>query len=353
MSGPRAGYITFICRRCGGLCCSSAGLWQRQDRCRLRSQRYRTSFNGTINTIFTFPLDRSVEANFSDIFQLNGNIIKEHGYDFPVCNRCLIFYSLCAERVCDFFKMETALLTVTSFDLEKIKKKIDKNLDQVEVIKLVKSAPLDARHIPSDSEPFYRGPNYLVSPKKENMYKKIDTSNIAVGSLLVFSMFPISACRHYGTINGFRLGTLTPDAVPYEEIDQGFFFLCQLFIVLGKQTRANTKSIMLNSEINIKLPGEAFTPFSSSLLKGGRKKIQRFNEYICYLFELFKQLFFFFNGQPNIPNIVNTNNRTINEVSYVYDPKNPDKWTLAMKYTLINFKSVQMQSLLKGAMEYL
>jgi hypothetical protein len=54
--------------------------------------------------------------------------------------------------------------------------------------------------------------------------------------LTLASAFRISTRRHYGCINGSRLGTGTPDAVAAEEFDRALLFLAQLLVGMGRLT---------------------------------------------------------------------------------------------------------------------
>ena len=102
--------------------------------------------------------------------------------------------------------------------------------------------------------------NNLKSKRSQSLSLKDDRmqsqSNVSF-SFRSFGFYGISLClsfritsnRHYGCINGMRLGTMTPNKVPTREFDQALYFLSQLIKSIANLAKVETPNLIVSSGI--------------------------------------------------------------------------------------------------------
>ncbi|EAX92932.1 hypothetical protein TVAG_335940 [Trichomonas vaginalis G3] len=166
----------------------------------------------------------------------------------------------------------------------------------------------------------------------------------AFSSLTSCMIFHISYNRFYGTINTLRLGQNISREVPYEEINNGF---TMLFHLISSMCRiGNIDCSNLTNGIPLTIDGTVLNAADTTYRKG----VVVFNQAITKLFAFCSSLFMnSIVGTHSLtpPFIINTEENTISQESFLFDAKNPDGWTRAMKLLLFNFKFIQMK-MLKG-----
>ena len=373
--------VLFICKRCKNLCLTSEVSWKNKGMLiqkhplqgkqpnhnstepysndQIKTQElFKNSGQTTSKVKIKIMLNRKFKWSCQTQYKEFQVIFDSNSEYFPVCNICSKYRLQSAQRAFTMFSEANKKYTQKTFVFSLIPK-IDKMKSQIEKVKSqAKTYEIAAKNLPTHpSVEVGEIPEHKIPPRRRIersrtplLKKRYNAEGIGVKSLMSVQMFNILSKGHYATINGQRVGYMTPDAVPFEEIDNGLFFICQLLVILGKQTRANVKAIILDSQIHVILPGSKEKILTSTLLKN-RKGIEQFNSIIEYLFELFKQLFSFIKGDPPIPYIINTDNKTIAQTPYDYSSKNPESWTRAMKYLLMDLKTAQFQAILKSMSE--
>lgn len=164
------------------------------------------------------------------------------------------------------------------------------------------------------------------------MFPKV-SSFVEHGMLMLPVVFKIEAYRHFGTINGLRLGQDVLGTVVAEEFDSAF----ELFLHM---IRTIAKVYNIGGFDQLQRP--AFSDMKS------RRSLEHFNKLIETIFIfcafLIDKTATSSGGTPPPFGIVQER-KTIGGYSYVFNKKNPILFTHAMKCLLINFKFLQTQFL--------
>ena len=167
--------------------------------------------------------------------------------------------------------------------------------------------------------------------------------------------FHISFNRIYGCINGYRIGTRTPDIVPEEEIDLGFHFLAQLARSLGVAVGVDVSSLTVGVGVVLTDERGADPIVLTSYDFKDRRSIQRFGNairrFMAVCWNIFEAPAIVDSGSVP-PHTIDLESDTISEQSYLYDRKNPSRFTTAMKWLLFNFKYIQRHAYLTTMSQY-
>jgi hypothetical protein len=166
-----------------------------------------------------------------------------------------------------------------------------------------------------------------------------------MASFSLFRAFFISHFRHFGTINGLRLGTLPSVVVPAWEIECAFALLGGLLMGIYGILELKRNDFKIGSSLSVKLENGSFLEISGGFQSS--KSIDAFNEAMESLFRICFRIF----HEPQmgrvgimLPNQIDPSDNTIGGHSFLYEKANPENWTLAMKLLLWDLKYIQTRA---------
>lgn len=177
----------------------------------------------------------------------------------------------------------------------------------------------------------------IVADKELDLLKKTNILN---------DLFYIDQANQVGTINGLRLGRLSTDNVPWEEINAAWgqcTLLLQILMQRCKYVNEDIGLVPMSSFSRIYLlndPSNRFELFSSEA--SFSKVNNRFNTAQHMYLVLVKDFIGFLEHQQstNINLPYNINDDTIGDMSIKYEPTNKERWTRALRFLLQVLKSL-------------
>lgn len=158
--------------------------------------------------------------------------------------------------------------------------------------------------------------------------------------------FTISHSRHYATINNLRVGFYKYDPNSILETNLGLYFITHLLYILKTAFNANGIRILLSPNPAISINNAEF----QRLVIPEKKKHTNYDEInnaihsLIIAFDIINEASF---PQRKIatPYEVDAELRTIGSVSYDFNWKTVEDWTLAMRFLLHNLKMIQFRAL--------
>ena len=188
-----------------------------------------------------------------------------------------------------------------------------------------------------------------IQPRIPERKSKPTGNSNGINSLLLCATFNISFNRLYGTINGQRIGTRTPDNVPLNENDGALIFLCQMILYIAQIVNVKVNDMRLKQYMELKTKNDnqfvevRFPDFEK------HNKMRKFNMHIDHIFEISSRIFRseFLESRLTftVPHEINLNDKTIGGKPFNIDKKRPYEFTHAMKMLLVNFKAIQSLAL--------
>lgn len=307
--------IITLCEKCGSLTLIS----ENKDTIDLISSELQSKKDVLVN------LNIAASSSTSDL-----SISKD---GFPICSNCC--KSVLNEKKIKNTYLEEIKRNINALDIDKFKdlvqNKISCNNDMIESYN-------EAITINHNRELSLREDDTVKNQQKNTI---INTRSEFRGVHIFQSVFRIYFDRHYGTINGFRIGQNKSYSIPILEINTALMFLLQLLDYICRK-------IDIPSNI-IFHPG----PYINDTIveaTNTRKKgtISTFNKGIEKIFSLYQTIYMTLKDRMSFidtavcPYIVDNKNKRIHEESFLYDINNPVVWTLAMKKLLMNLKFIQV-----------
>ncbi|OHT06437.1 hypothetical protein TRFO_25551 [Tritrichomonas foetus] len=162
-------------------------------------------------------------------------------------------------------------------------------------------------------------------------------------------VFKISANRHYGTINDLRIGFFKYYRNTILENNIGLSFILHLIYHLKRAFNSDVIRIRLHPHPAISLQDGPFY----KLIVPENKKHQKLDEINNAIHSLFVAFNIINDASMVIPNIkysmppyeINTEIRTVGDISYDFNWKTIEEWSVAMRLFLVDLKMIQFRSL--------
>ncbi|OHT16490.1 hypothetical protein TRFO_41811 [Tritrichomonas foetus] len=279
---------------------------------------------------------------------------------FPLCSDCMKEYIYLFTDITQFYDSFSSYIIKHVYNKNNIvpSKFLDevylshhrlndfkKAVSSIKVIKpLLGKEPI--RKIKYYTQPKSPTKNIQMKKNLKQKRKTKDNSSI-ISSIILVKSFQISFNKHYGTINEMRIGNLTPDEVPIEEIERGLYFLGHLIVTIGAFINIDVSEIRLSEFLEFKVDNsKKYDPIFTSDIKS-MKLLDSFNEKITQLFAVSNKLFSsqqICDNNIKLPYIIDISSKTINGNFYSYDRREPWQFTLSMKLLLYDFKTIQFAS---------
>ena len=299
-------------------------------------------------------------------YQTNFSLLKDDfaakGFErFPLCQECEAAQRkyLLSEKV--FYESQSQYFANLSVEenrnkcaeMERLVHRVEQEssvLEEVmtmnsrEVAKLAGAAP--SAELPET------GRRRMKPQRRPTSMKTTAPGFNGVGMCLAFQ---ISFSRIYGCINGQRIGTRTPDVVPEDEIDLGFYFLAQLARAMGEAVGVAVSALTVGVGV-VLTDGSGGDPITlTSYDFKDRKSIQRFGNamkrFMTVCWNIFEAPAIVDSGSVP-PHTIDLDSHTISNQSYLFDRKNPSRFTTAMKWLLFNFKYIQRLAYIATVSKY-
>jgi len=356
-----------VCGLCGKLCLASDDQWSgsgSKDNISRHHMRRQTMSSKLYKKVI---LHNPCLKNWKYDEKLEQSTSKSNYYVFPCCNNCCVIQSNGIFNQKKYYDNESIYL------LKQIQNPNTKNICKILRDK-VRKLDNEAQIINEVSECLERDmfhkkfvgksdrfanmistiSNEYHLPSNSDQISIYSNSEINTMNIMLSTTFSIGFWRHYGTINGVRLGYQTPDPIPDDELDVALFFFAQLIQSLGSLARMDFTHVSIGSNVNICYLQSKTIRLNSALFKS-RNTAKELNEvmhdFMCFLSAVFSAIVSD-DLIPPLPFKLNVNNRTIADISYDFDIKKPSKWTKAMRLLLFNIKSIQLRSLSNAVKNY-
>lgn len=349
----------FVCSVCGEICIILTENWTNSIKLQKEaptSPKFRRPAEFlSYNKTFIIKKDQSNWIHKDKLQEFKDEFKRASYIKFPLCNSC-------AQNIITKIKKELAFLNFAEslfLRLDITDKFIFANNLKAEIDNIIieKNAFAEAKteyeketnRLKTQGAKRRNSAFLLKGYTEHQTESKIETPKTA-GPPLTFSsltfcmVFHISYNRFYGTINQMRLGQNIARDVPYEEINDGFMMLFQL---IGAMCRiGNIECSILSLSVPLSIDGSVLNAYDTSYRRGAAV----FNTALKKLFAFCADLFMnsiVCSHSLTPPFVINTDDSTISQESFLFDFKNPDGWTRAMKLLLFDFKFIQMK-MMKG-----
>lgn len=291
---PKITHAFCICSKCHKLCLVNPDFWNRNSSQTATSQHSHNNYEIFLNKDQKWEYSNNLTSLKQDSF------IKDHLL-FPCCPNCLNLLIDQIQLNNDFYTTQQDFLNSTESNSTKIKNtyltnaetKI-KNIKQEssslnEIVEANKKTLKSNKNKETNSPTLQaKKSTFNISEIKEGMKTSSssrivstisveensssdDSSEVKIkkkddriqsqssvtflikspgfcGIALCFS-FHITANRHYGCINGNRLGTMTPSRVPTREFDQALFLLAHLVKSIATLAKIDTPNLVISSGV--------------------------------------------------------------------------------------------------------
>lgn len=352
------GYM-FVCKKCGTLNFSCYDIWNKQD--------YHGESTESLERNKIIRLHQKVKQdtnNFKDF-------INDANCPFPLCPMCCQTVIRMMKGKKNFY--ENAAMFYSRLNIpcksifgECLSEEIEKHQKEISQLKVITTEFTDEKiDVIRNSPPKERGKSADDSTVKRTARKSLRRrvtsslvnsllSNIQIesfSSLISPIVFRIYVHKHYGTINGKKLGTQTPKIINNDEIEIAFVFLAQLLHFLGKLCGIETSQVFVTTYVTIKSGDKLLSLAEFDFTK--RKETAEFNEALDIFIQTSNKIFTTFLELENIsiPFPIDLKKHAIiykqKKVNYLYQAKSPQTWTFAMKLLLRNYKEIQIYAMKK------
>lgn len=309
----------------------------------------KTSFLIYVKDVWAF------QSQYDDIISEIRNV---RNIDFPLCDSCMksaLLIGYCQVSLSQILRIYSFQLNLSNgnfvaFD-EDIKYRIQSSHVENRNFHKARKMTIDQKIAPSQPQRAIAliSDDLVDSPSTNNSLKTPrNKQNISFKACTLHTVFSFSYNRHYSTINGFRLGTLTPDTVTRTEVDTALFFLCQFVIFLGKMVGVNVKYIRTNLYMEAISENETFAEVHLPSPKSKKKKYELFNSCMETFFNVCYTIF----SKPCInesyrrpPFLIDLTTKKIGDVPFKFSKKDPSRWTHAMRLLTIDLKTIQYLAL--------
>ena len=205
------------------------------------------------------------------------------------------------------------------------------------------------QHIPL-SEDFCPDPISCIDESHKNLPILIDLEqkrqrNIMFCPLISVYAFRIGFDKLYGTINDMRIGFFKYNPNTLLENNAGLFFLCHLLFHFSNAFNVHDIFIRVFPKPSVTTVKDKFYDLVYPKWKRG---VDNFNKSLESLFLALNSINVAISqlkeySEP--PFNVDTNLKTIGNVSYLLNWKKPQEWSTAMRFLLINLKAIQYRSI--------
>lgn len=364
---PLTFYSIFICNSCHLACVGTPSSWIIAFRLssdneqtvvpKLSENEQQTVVTKTSIENKTFVLNFKEEWTFKKQYDEIAKSLKKNFIDLPLCSCCLkrilaigyTQFSLIQSLEMYISKINDPKIVEQFADdiLYKIKKGHTDNRDFRNAIKTVgyqKGAPYQPEK-----------PTFISRNDKNDTINntfKLKSSNLkqdsSFKSCTMHSVFYISFIRHYATINGYRLGSLTPDFVTRKEVDTGLFFLAQLVIFIGNIIGVNMNDIQAKNCMEIRTENGDFSEVHFPKPKSKQKRYDTFNNCMDKFFQICYNIFSkkcINESHRRPPFHIDISIKRIGDLPYKFSKKDPSRWTHVMRLLAVNLKTIQFLAL--------
>lgn len=286
------------------------------------------------NTIFSLSSDNQMNGNIEK-FQIISNILKDYGIiDFPVCDKCLT-------NLEKQIKSLELLLHRTNESLHELP------YQHVEGIFM---QFLNDQKICTDKKTKKKTDivekyDQLEIPKLEVNFNKIEISNFVNPgfTMLLYSSFYITTDNLYIVLNKSRIGFYNYSKNTIVENNAGLGFL--IHFIWAFMTKFNIKT----EEFSIQPNGNIFVNNKILEFRIPSDKNPNFSVFNHSLICIFKASNLIFKSDMvknygiNVPFAIDIKNNKIAGIPFkLTSEKFDEKWSLAMKFLLMNFKIIQI-----------
>lgn len=282
--------------------------------------------------------------------QLNEELISLKCHKFPVCNKCMNASAELLKSQKEYYQSETKYLLerkeyFSNQHIDKIKNAI--KAMQIEIDAMKESVESSIKKLNRIQQQKCQIREKQTEPTVETTGEKLVSYQGGIGSLSICAAFMISTNNHYGCINNCRIGNLSPNLVPCEEIERGFLLMGQLLNNIAAFLNIPIREMKIESSLLLTNEKGVYTRLSIPDLKS-KKSITQFNLFLQRFVLICSRVFShsaFGRSNTRIVYDVDANGEQINGQSCLYSKKNPYLFTQTMKWLLYNFKTIQLYAL--------
>lgn len=305
-----------------------------------------------------FQTTLSVDRDFSKWqFTSEFEDLQKEFSNFPFCSSCI-------EEQCKILQMKKAFLESELESLDAISSDFAKCEEFEQIVEKTKAetSVLEEVTCTSDREmsrialhprQFDRDRKYSLPDSPIRRATSTTFQHLKI--IGIITAFKITIMRHYGCINGNRVGTKTPDIVPEDEMDNGLFFIAQLLKEYGRILELDTSAIRVGVNVTlVNENGEDPIILTTTDFKD-RKGIHRFGDAMKRLMAVAARIFTctpLAEARCTPPQEIDTKDHKIAGVSYLYEKRNPADFTKAMRNLLFAMKYIQRQAFMASIGDY-
>ena len=306
-----------------------------------------------------FLLNFNGEWNFQDVYEkITKEVSNKFYFDLPLCDCCMKkalsmgFCQFSLTQALDIYLSEISIPGNTNLFVEDILYNIQRMHVENRDFKHASKIAIDqkvATYSPKKNRKPENQDDEKTTKANSNAYRLPRFRNSSsFKSCTLHTVFSFSFCRQYATINGFRLGSLTPDTVSRPEVDTGLFFLSQFVIYLGKMVGVNITDIRTSRYMEVQSEQGTFEEVHFPSPKSKQKKYDWFNICMARFFQICYEIFSkpcINESQRRPPFQIDVSEKKIGDLPYKFSKKDPSRWTHVMRLLVINFKTIQFLAL--------
>lgn len=351
---PLNSFSVFICNSCRLACVATPSSW-------IFAYRKKTS-DLQLDNAKPYVENKTIVLNFTEKWTFLDNyteiaqqIKKDYYINLPLCDCCM--KKMLSMGFCQFSLSQVLELYLSKLSIPK-----DARLFTEDVYFYVQKAHAENRDFRKASKmaidqkvtPYQtkratiisKGDNNITSTSNSYKMPRFKQTSLLKACSLHTS-FLISYHRHYATINGFRLGSLTPDTVSRKEVDTGLFFLAQLVLFIGNSVGEKISNIRTRCFLEVKCDHD-FSEVHFPSPKSKQKKYDLFNSCMDAFFQICFNIFSkpcINESQRRPPFQIDISAKKIGDLPYKFSKKEPSRWTHVMRLLAINLKTIQFLAL--------